>query len=338
MGAGPEPEPAAAPTRGLKLRKVLPYRNVLPLAAGVVAGLLLRFVFSGTAGQPYSPMLASFVYLAPLVVAAVTVYLAERTARRTWGYYFLAGAMANVFFVLGTLLVMIEGLICGIVIVPVLAAFGGVGGLAMGAVCRLTNRPRRTLYALWALPLALGAVEHRIAVPERRHTVQAETLIHATPQRIWAEIQHPGAIRPGEVDRALFFRIGVPLPQSSETRANGPETVRVITMGKHVHFDQVVTEWREERHVRWAHRYAADSFPPHALDEHVVLGGHYFDVGGAAYTLDPVAGGTLLRVELDYRVSTPFNWYADPLASFMLKNLERMLLQFYKSRAESPAT
>lgn len=337
MAADPE-QPAGQPsTRGLKLREVLPYRNLLPVAAGVLSGLLLRFVFSGSAGKPYAPMLASFIYVAPLVVAAVTVYVAERAAPRTWGYYFLAGAMANVFFVLGTMLVLIEGLICAIVIVPLLAVLGGLGGLAMGAVCRLTKWPRRTLYALWALPVALGAVEHRLPLPERRHNVQAETLIHATPQRVWAEIQHPGAIGAGEVDRALFFRIGVPLPQSSETHANGPERVRAITMGKHVHFEQVVTEWEEERHVRWVHRYAADSFPPYALDEHVVLGGHYFDVGGAAYTLQPVGGGTLLRVELDYRVSTPFNWYADPLASFMLQNLENTLLRFYKSRAELPA-
>ena len=58
-------------------------------------------------------------------------------------------------------------------------------------------------------------------------------------------------------------------------------------MGKQVHFDQVVTHWDENRHVRFAYRFDADSFPPGALDDHVRIGGHYFDLTDTAYTLSP---------------------------------------------------
>jgi hypothetical protein len=236
---------------------LLPFSRWWPLVAGVLAGLALRLLFSGKPGSPYATMLGAFVYLGPVVVGAVTVYAAERTERRTWSYYLWAPFVANVFFVLGTLLIMVEG----------------------------------------------------------------------------REIHQARSIRPDEVDAAWFFRIGVPLPQAGISQDTPSGRVRSITMGKSVHFEQVVTEWEENRHVRWAHRYAPDSFPAHALDDHVVLGGHYFDVDSSAYWLTPTAQGTELRVRMTYRVSTPFNWYADPIARSMLENFEGVLLRFYERRS-----
>ena len=90
-------------------------------------------------------MMASFILGAPVMVSVVTVYLAERAARRTWGYYFVAPFVANLLFVVGTLLVEVEGWICAIVIVPLFAVVGGLVGLAMGAICRFTNWPRRAI-------------------------------------------------------------------------------------------------------------------------------------------------------------------------------------------------
>jgi hypothetical protein len=268
-----------------------------------------------------------------VVVGAVTVYVAERTERRTWSYYLWAPFVANVFFVLGTLLIMIEGLICAIVIVPLFATFGALGGLVMGAVCRLTRWPKQTLYGLWAMPLVLGAFETQLELPVREHAVERRLIIDAPAERVWREIHQARSIRPDEVDAAWFFRIGVPLPEAGVSSDSPSGKVRSITMGKSVHFEQVVTEWDENRHVRWAHRYAPDSFPAHALDDHVVLGGHYFDVDSSAYWLTPTATGTELRVRMTYRVSTPFNWYADPLARAMLDNFEGVLLRFYDRRS-----
>jgi hypothetical protein len=313
---------------------VLPFRSRFPLLAGVAAGMLLRLVFSGKPGSPFATMMGAFIYLAPLVVGAVTVYVAERSQRRTWGYYLWASFLANVLFVLGTLLVMIEGLICAIVIVPLFSVLGSVGGLAMGAVCRLTNWPRRTLYCLWALPLLVGAVESQVDVPERVRSVERSIVIAAPPARVWQEIHAAKDIQPWEVNAAWFFRIGVPLPHEGVSRTEGGERLRTISMGKDVRFDQVVTDWEENRLVRWRHRYQPDSFPPHALDDHVKLGGHYFDITSTAYELRPSPQGTALRVRMDYRVSTAFNWYADPVATAMLDNFEAVLLDFYRRRSE----
>lgn len=332
MAMTPEPHASrqAAPEKKLKL----PFSRWWPLVAGAIAGIGLRLVYLGAPGKPYAAMLGSFIYFSPLLVGAVTVYMAERVKRRDFGYYVAAPFVANCVYVGGTLIIMVEGLICAIVIIPLFAMLGSVGGVAMGIVCRITNWPRRALYSLWALPLILGAVEPQLPLSSIERTVERSVLVQAPPERVWREIHDARAIRPEEVDAAWFFRIGVPLPEAGVSRDTPEGQVRTLRMGKAVHFDQVVTDWQANRYVRWVHRYSADSFPPNALDEHVVLGGHYFDVSSTAYELIPRGAQTELKVRMVYRVSTPFNWYADPLAKGMLGNLEDVILRFYQRRSE----
>ena len=251
---------------------VLPFPKLWPVLAGALLGLLLRLVFFGKAGAAYAPMMASFIYPVPVLVGAVTVYLAERKRRRGWAYYFSAGFIANALFVLGTLVVMIEGLICAILIVPLFGILGGFGGLAMGAICRWTNWPRHAIYSVAALPLLLGGLEQHLPLPERLHTVQLSRQIEASPAQVWAQLHETRDIRPDEVDQAWMYRIGVPLPLSgiTEATADGGH-VRHVSMGKNIHFDQLATDWQPERHVRWIYRFRPDSFPPHALDDHVMI-------------------------------------------------------------------
>lgn len=320
--------PQSAPER-------LPFRRSWPFAAGMLTGICLRMIFSGKPGGVYTAMTASFIYLAPFLVAAVTVYVAERSERRAWSYYMTVGAMSNLFFVLGALLIMIEGVICAIVIVPLFMAIGVFGGLLMGILCRMTNWPRRELYCLGALPLLLGAIETRLPAADRIRVVERSVVIDASPARVWREIHQAREIEPRELQDAWLFRIGAPLPLAGITEHTAGGLVRHIRMNKAVHFDQIVTDWKENRFVRWRYRFADDSFPAGALDEHVVLGGHYFDIEDTSYALAPRGARTELKIRMTYRVSTPFNWYADPVARALFGNLESALLDFYRIRSES---
>jgi hypothetical protein len=330
-GDGPRDDSAAEPFP----RHRLPFSGWWPLLAGVLAGLALRLLFSGKPGGPYAAMMAAFIYLSPLIVGAVTVYVAERRQRRSWAYYFWAPFLANILYVLGTLLVMIEGLVCAVIIAPLFAALGALGGLIMGLVCRVTNWPKRALYSVAILPLVLGAAETNVPLPDQIGAVERAVVIDATPDQIWRQLLNAENIRPEEVDRAWLFRIGVPVPLAGTTRETPEGLSRRVTMGKGIYFDQVSTDWKENRHVRWTYRFYADSFPAYALDEHVVIGGHYFDLKETSYTLTPQGKYTELRVRMQYRVSTRFNWYADPVARALFRNLEEVNLEYYRRRSEA---
>lgn len=323
------------PLTPIEKQEKLPYSKWWPIVGGALFGIALRLAYFGDSHSPYGPMMGAFIYLAPLAVGAVTVYLAERQARRTWGYYLFAGFGATALFVIGTLLILIEGWICVIVILPLFAAIGMVGALVMGLVCRLTDWPKQTVYSLALLPLVLGAVEPTENLPTRLRTIERTVVIDAPREVVWEQLMNVRDIRNEEVEDGIAFRIGAPPPLSALSDEEAGQRLRRISMGKRVHFDQIESERREHEYVRWSQRFYPDSFPPGSFDEHVVMGGEYFDVDFVSYSLTSHGTQTALKVSMDYRVSTRFNWYAEPVARILLGNLEEVLLGLYRRRAEA---
>jgi hypothetical protein len=307
----------------------------VPLVCGALVGIAMRLVFWGRPGHPYHPMMRSFLLLVPVLVGAVAVYLAERVKRRSWTYYFWVGAGANALFVLGAFLIMIEGLICVVLAAPLFGLIGGLAGLGMGAVCRWTQWPRRAIYGVAGLPLLLGSFEQYLPVPQDVHSVERAYIVSAPPEKIWPQLVTANNITPSEIGGAWMYEIGVPLPRSAVTEVVDGKQVRHITMGKGIQFNQVAADWEPFRRVRWLYQFSSDSFPPGALDDHVRIGGAYFDVLDTEYTLRPVNGGTEFRARMSYRVSTSFNWYARPIAEFLIGNFEETALRFYARRAEA---
>ncbi|RQO52710.1 polyketide cyclase [Variovorax sp. KBW07] len=317
-----------------KPRRRMPFAWFWPILAGALVALLLRIAFSGGPGHRFSPMLGAFVYFAPAVCGAVTVYMAERIERRSWGYYLWAPWVATALFVSGTLAVFIEGLICAIVIIPLFAIMGSVGGLAMGIVCRVTNWPKPALYSFAMLPLVLGAIEPQLPDPDQFSYTSRTLFIAAPAERVWHALNDARDIRPSEVGDAWAYRIGVPLPVSGVTVDTPEGRVRQVQWQKNVHFDEIITDWQPGRLLKWRYRFTPDSFPAGALDDHVMIGGQYFDLRDSTYTLTPREGGTELRIDVSWRVSTRFNWYAEPVLQFLLGDGAEHILRFYKARSE----
>jgi hypothetical protein len=316
----------------------LPFSGWWPLAFGALAGIALRLAFYGMPGDTFAPMTGAFIYLSPFLVGAVTVYVAERRERRTWHYYARASFLANAIYVLGTLLIMVEGLICAILIIPVFALMGMLGGLAMGAVCRLTNWPKQTLSCFAALPILLALAEQHVPLEDRVSVVERQVFVQAAPSRVWESLLNTEQVGAQNYAPAWLHRIGVPLPLSGITRQTDGGLVRRVTMGKQVYFDEVIAEQQTHHFLRWTYRFYPDSFPPRALDDHVVVGGHYFDFKDTSYTLTPTPRGTELAVRMRYRVSTRFNWYAEPLAEWLIGDLAVSNLDHYRRRSEAGAS
>lgn len=317
----------------------LPFSAWWPVIGGALAGLAMRLIFSGTPGAAFSAMLEPFVYGSPMLVGALTVYLAERRRRRTWKYYFLAPMVATLLYVLGSLLILIEGWICAILIFPMFAVIGGVAGLAMGAICRATNWPRHGIVGgIAVLPVLMGAFGHPWPLAEQHRVQERAIFVAAPPAAVWRELVDVRDIAPHEVGHAWMYRIGVPLPVAGAADLRDGERLRHVTMGKGIRFDQVAVEWRENQAVTWEYRFAPDSFPPRALDDHVRIGGEYFDLGATRYSLVPERGGTRLHISMSYRVSTGFNWYAGPIADWLVGDFAEVILAFYGARAAGAAS
>ena len=323
----PAPKEAPASSDGL------PFSGWTAFLAGALSGLILRLMFSGRPGSAFSAMAGGFILFAPFAVGAVTVYMAERQMRRSFAYYCFAPMLATLLFVLGSMALLIEGAICAIIILPLFCLNGMLGGVVMGLVCRLTRWPRQAVYSIAALPLLVAMAFPQNQV-QRMGSVERSVLIQATPAEVWRQINDVRAIQPAEVQHAWAYRIGVPLPVSGITSNTAEGPIRKSTWGKGVHFDEVIRQWEPQRHVRWTYRFAEDSFPAGALDDHVKVGGAYFDLRDTAYTLTPEEGGTRLHIRVSYRISTDFDAYANWVAEGMLGNFSEVILDMYKARSE----
>src|SRR5690606_30763972 len=214
------------------------------------------------------------------------------------------------------------------------AFLGGLGGLAMGLACRLTNWPKQTTFSIVLLPLVLGYFETHAPLPEQVRSVERSVLIDAPAHTVWDHIHFTPQVDSQDVRRAWIYRIGAPLPLSGITSETGEGPVRTVRMTKDVRFEQAFLEWSPPHKARWAYRFSPESFPPGALDEHVVIGGHYFDMQEGSFTLTPRGDRTELTMSVRYRLSTQFNWYAAPIAGALLGNLEETVLDYYKRVSE----
>ena len=309
-------------------------------ALGAIYGVVMRLVF----GMPLldhpdthlagGPMLAAFVMLVPLLIGVFTVHGARR---RTKGLLFaLVGPwVPMVCFAIGTGLILIEGSVCIAMALPIFCIVSSLGGLLCWIVLKFVDVPQGGVNGLMLLPLLLAWPESQVPLPQATSRSEAAIHIAAPPEAVWRLINDATAISPAEMSDGLVYRIGLPYPVEAVTQESAAGRVRKLRWAGGVAFDEPITAWDENRYIAWTYAFDAHSFPPGTLDEHVLIGGDYFDLVDTAYKLVPEAGGTRLEIVVDYRVSTHFNWYAAPAGRLLVGDAARTILRFYQRRAEA---
>ena len=218
---------------------------------------------------------------------------------------------------------------------PLFLVLGSIGGLVMGAICRLIKEPLRTVQSIAMFPFLFAIGEMGRPLPADFQEIKHGIHISAPPEIVWQHINFPTDIKSTELDGGFAYRIGVPYPIEARTLNPGVGGKRHLVWQRGVSFDEEITSWEENRHIAWKYLFNANSFPPGSMDDHVVIGGQYFNLEDTSYTLTPEMGGTHLEISVKFRVSTNFNWYAKPWANFLISDTADAILHFYKKRAES---
>jgi hypothetical protein len=54
-----------------------------------------------------------------------------------------------------------------------------------------------------------------------------------------------------------------------------------------------------------------------------------------SYRLTPIAEGTRLDIDTEFRITTQFNFYADAVANLMMGDMLEALVTFFKRRSET---
>lgn len=316
-------------------------RTAWAMLLGALYGLAMRLTLSfGEITQlgrwlP-APVSIAFLVLMPLAVGAIAVYYGDEEQRLQFSYQ-VAAPVIDIFIFLGlTALSFLEGSICIVMATPIFLVTAIAGGLLMGLVLRFSGAGRGVARCMVALPLLVAPLENAVGSREDIREIQLRTTIHADPAVIWGNIKNARNIGPEELGSSWVYSIGVPRPEEGLTQLTPQGEVRWSRWSHGVRFRENILAQIPGRTVLWDFHFDEASVPPGVLDEHVRIGGRYFDLVDTRYDIDPQGDGDCtLSLTAHYRVSTGFNAYAALWADAMLRSAGGTVLHFYKHRSEA---
>jgi len=313
----------------------------LGAATGLAYGLALRY---GAKDFPDNKvvqvMTLSFMLFLPLAMGFVTIFVIERrSAQPVWMWLLfpwvtIAGAEAAMMAALW------EGTICIVMFTPIALIASSLGGLAAGLIVRYTRSRRAkgaTLVCVMCFPLLLGPFEPNFLSERESRRVENVIEIQAPSTTVWRNIERVPRIATSELQPSWSHSIGFPDPVEATLSAEGLGGIRHATFERGVLFIETIDVWDPERRLGFSIRAQTDQIPKTTLDEHVTVGGEFFDVLHGEYRLEPLPNGrTRLHLTSQSRVSTDFNWYAHLWTDAVMSDLQRRILFVVKNRSENP--
>ena len=315
------------------------------ILTGVIYGLCARGLFQFRSSSRWlEPILwvmsVAFIIVVPFAIGYLTIAIRARQGKVEIADRIFAPWLAVVLVLLGCALAAWEGTICIVMMSPIALLFGSLGGLAAGAAVNPAKPTIATMSMLVValLPFLVGWTEKRVATPPDIRTVESDIVIHASPPTIWKHIERVSAIASSELPRSWNRSIGFPRPIEATLSHEGVGGVRHATFAGNVLFIETIDVWQPDRDLGFSIHADTSSIPAITLDDHVKVGGPYFDVLHGEYILEPLSDGeTRLRLVSRHRVSTDFNWYARLWTDAVMRDVQRSILYVIKNRCESAA-
>jgi hypothetical protein len=308
---------------------------------GVIYGVALRLLvgpgrLNGNSQTATYVMTVAFLFLGPMVIGLITINEAEARARTSIPAWIFT-PWVPMFLTCGiTILFKIEGWICLIFALPITLVGASIGGVIAGILARrqqIANRSTLTCIAM--LPLLLATLESQRTATNSIRTVQSDIRIHASAATVWQNIEQVPTIQPTELAPTWTHKIGFPRPVAAILSHPGVGGVRTASFEHGLTFFETVTTWQPEKRLAFTIKADTAHIPPTTLDEHVTIGGRYFDVLDGEYRVESLPNGdVLLHLTSHQRLSTDFNGYAGFWSDAVMQNLQTSILEVIQHRCE----
>ncbi|HNC44239.1 MAG TPA: hypothetical protein PLU80_08735, partial [Acidobacteriota bacterium] len=219
--------------------------------------------------------------------------------------------------------------------------FSSIGGAFMGLAFETDGHSHTKgtplLIVCAVLPLVCSSIEHQFPLPQSVQAVETQITINAPSEVIWQNIERVPAIQPQEHKTSLFHLLGFPRPVEATLSHPGVGGVRHATFEGKVLFVETITTWEREKKLAFTIKADTASIPPTTLDEHVTVGGPFFDVLDGTYWLEPVGHNqVILHLSSNHRLSTRFNFYAGWWTDAIMRDIQNNILGIIKNRCEAP--
>ncbi|WP_374950212.1 alpha-amylase family protein [Mucilaginibacter sp.] len=173
------------------------------------------------------------------------------------------------------------------------------------------------------------------AIPGK-FSAYTEIVISAPKQRIWDNVTRVRAIDERQ-DKAVFTRsLGFPRPVKAELDKNAVGGKRKAIFDKGLIFDELVTQYEDQKEMSFTIHANPYDIPSTTMDEHIVIGGEFFNVLKGTYQLEQIdTEHYKLKLSSSFQLNTTFNFYAGIWATWIMKDIQQNILMVIKDRAES---
>ena len=111
--------------------------------------------------------------------------------------------------------------------------------------------------------------------------------------------------------------------------------VRTATFEHGLAFYETVTTWNPQHRLAFSIKADTARIPSTTLDEHVTIGGPYFDVLDGEYAIERLSyRDVALPLVSHQRLSTDFNGYAGMWSDAVMQSLQTSILRVIQHRCE----
>lgn len=307
------------------------------IAVPTIYALLLRTVFGeSTWDGVFSMMSKTFLFLLPSIVGALTVYFSRTEKVEKFAYRFFIPWVPILVFFFITLIFAIEGWPCLVMILPIFLLAASIGGL-IGGYFKLRKKDNKTYVSILVLlPLIASPLENYIGADPTPYKAYTYIDINAPAEKIWDNVTRVREIKLEQDKGWLTKLLNFPRPVKAELNFEGVGAYRAAIFTNGLVFHETVTEYIDNKKMSFSIRALPHEIPLTTMDEHLVIGGKYFDVLNGTYELEQLNDKTYrLHLWSNFKLTTTFNFYASWWANGIMKDIQNNILQVEKYRAEN---
>jgi hypothetical protein len=296
----------------------------------------LRLFFGiDTWSELFSVMSVTFLFLLPTIVGALTVYLSPNEKAKSLVYQIFMPWIPVFLFLIITLIFVIEGWACWVMILPVFLITSSIGGVLGGLLKTWVDKSKLSISVLVFLPLLIGPVESMIEKIPGTYKAYTFIDIDAPAEKIWDNVTRVREIPEAQDTGYLTKFLGFPRPIKAELNFEGIGAYRKAVFTNGLVFHETVTEYKDNQKMVFRIKAYPHEIPSTTLDEHVVIGGDYFDVLNGTYELEKLPNGKhRLHLYSYFKMNTTFNFYAGWWGKWIMKDIQNNILKVEKKRSE----
>ena len=276
-----------------------------------------------------------FLLIAPAAAPILAALLLDMRGELSFSGHIKVSLLVIAVLTAAAFLFLREGGVCVVMLFPLYLLIGVSGAAVIGTI-RRRGLARRISSCIVLMPFVALPIEQEDMRPAQVETVVSAIEIAAPPWAVWRNVVAVPNIRPSELTWTFTQDLlGVPKPMDARLEGRGVGAVRHVTWGHGIHFEERITDWKENRYLAWNFHFDSNSIPSN-IERRMSPDSGFLKVQAGSYSLEALPNGhTRLVLRTRYWERTALNDYCAWWGRVFIGDFHRNVLHVIQRRSET---